>query len=208
VKQWTPLVKSIANRYLRRLGRWYEFSDLVSVGLAQLWVASGNYDDTMGAQFGTYAYYAIYRAYEAILEYLYKNKRRDALRAVSYDEAYEDGAPVREIPAPDLSPYDALDLRRDVRAMEQALRALRPNDRRIILGRFMEGEKLGELATELGVTKQRALQIEQRALRRLRRELAPVLSDREGGGPPLSCKQANIGKQRATGKVASGPRIP
>jgi RNA polymerase sigma factor for flagellar operon FliA len=59
VEQHLPLVQSIAGKLKRTLGRTIEFEDLMAYGTKGLLEAAERFDPTLGASFGTFAYYRV-----------------------------------------------------------------------------------------------------------------------------------------------------
>jgi RNA polymerase sigma factor for flagellar operon FliA len=70
VVQYAPLVKRIAYHLMARLPASVQVDDLIQVGMIGLLDAAGNYDDTQGAQFETYA---VQRIRGAMLDELRQN---------------------------------------------------------------------------------------------------------------------------------------
>lgn len=104
VEQWLPLVRKLAGRYMGRLGRYYEYDDLVSIGQLALWSASRTYETNHGATFGTYSFHAVHHAFEALVKRWRSNLRRGSRLEESFDETDEEGLPIRQIHSPDLTP--------------------------------------------------------------------------------------------------------
>jgi RNA polymerase sigma factor (sigma-70 family) len=210
VKQWTPLVRKIAGRYARRLLCWYEFSDLVSIGQVSLWRATRTHDPKGGANFGTYAYHAVYRSYEALIKHWRSLCRRGSARSDSLDEGYADGSPVRQVPNEERSSEEILSLRDDFTALECALAHLGPSERQVIRDRLVQDRSLQEIAQGRGVSRERIRQIEKRALQKLRDHLDDALpGEAPRARPPVSCRRATprSSGSRSTRKVARPARV-
>lgn len=212
VVQWTPLVRKIACRYMRRLARFYELEDLLSIGQQQLWYASRTFDADRGAAFGTYAYYAVFRGYEALVDYWQARRRRGAFRHVCFDEVNEAGIPTLQLPSPD-APVDSLmDGALERRMLDLALLCLRPREAQIVHWRFMEDRSLADIATDLGLTRERIRQLEAKSLVKLRTELKKVLPDRIAASGPVSCYLAtpnlDAREERIRGRGGRAPRTP
>lgn len=76
-------------------------------------------------------------------------------------------------------------------------------------GRFVEGRALQEIAEELGVTRERIRQIEQKALKRLRKSLTLLLPDRALDSAEISsCARYGRPRRTLSGKVAPPPESP
>lgn len=59
IQQYTPYVRSIAGKIKKTLAKEIEFEDLVEYGMIGLLEAAERYDEDMGANFMTFAYYRI-----------------------------------------------------------------------------------------------------------------------------------------------------
>jgi RNA polymerase sigma factor (sigma-70 family) len=210
-------VKSVAKRYWSRLGRWYEFEDLMSEGQMALWDASKWYDGSLGlATFMTYAYRAIQRRFEALHLFWRTERRRDSLKSVSMDETYADGEPVRQFASE--APSVAEDMESEIQRARLllALGRIRPLERKIIEERFVHGRSLADIGRDHGVSRERIRQLEKSALGKLQVALRRDFPERaQGAGKPISCRESapltrrnlsqRLRRQESRRKVASDP---
>jgi len=211
VKQWTPLVKMLARSYSKHLGRWYEFDDLVAIGQEALWGCISYWREDGGAIFKTFAYHAIVHRFEAIKKYWRSNKRRGSIYSDSIEDPGE-GRPRTElsIEADD----QALDHQRALSGLRQAFGGLQPREGYVLEERFLGDRSLKEVGQALGVSRERARQLERRGLQKLRRSLMEIIPELRDA-PPVSSgararsrTDAEVGRcnqQRARRKVALGP---
>ncbi len=164
-------VVSIAKRY-RHSG--LSLGDLVNEGNLGLLRAAARYDETRGVRFVSYAAWWVRQAIiQAILA------SRDppgpgGKARVSIDEPLGAGLPLREVlPDERSEPPERRILDSDLRdAIDSSLTDLPEREERVLRLYFgLDGGRplaLGELGEHLGVTRERARQIKERALSRLR----------------------------------------
>ncbi|MEX0678751.1 MAG: sigma-70 family RNA polymerase sigma factor [Pirellulales bacterium] len=159
------LVVSIMKRYVTENDGTFE---LISEGNVSLMRAVEKFDYTRGFRFSTYASWAIQK--NNAREFANQIKRRIRFQT-SHDEALAD------CPQEHFDPLHAERAQQE-RAVRVAkvLARLNTRDRQIIEGRFglagnQEAKTLKEVGAEMGVSKERVRQLEQRAMERLR-ELA------------------------------------
>jgi RNA polymerase primary sigma factor len=154
------LVLSVVKKY-RRPGE--DIADLVSDGNLSLLRAAVRFDFARGFRFSTYATRAIMN------DCVVRIRRQAAghLRIVTYGpELFRSVADQREG-----EPSDLALRQRSNELLRSLLGHLNKRERTIIDGRFGFTDKkrtLGELGTQLGISKERVRQIEIRALRKLR----------------------------------------
>ncbi len=216
VEQWLPLVRKMAGRFMSRLGRYYEYEDLVSIGQLALWKASGTYFTNQGATFGTYSYHAVAHAFGGLIDRYRTRIRSGSRREESLDEVDDDGeATSRQLTAPELLPDALLEGAHDCQALLVSLEILSPRYRQVLAARFVEERSLEEIAFDLGVTRERVRQLELKALTKLRKNLARALPERAAtaGARPVSSTQATPRGYRPSrhvppGKVAPPPESP
>jgi len=166
-----PLVISIAKQY-RDFG--VPFWDLVQEGNFALLRAANGYDYRRGFKFSTYATSSITKAIYRELQ-----KSNKANRIFSLDKALSDGSYLEHMDLiPDSKaclPEKSSELARaeNTECIEHLVNQLSPNEKYVISSRFLGEEKktLYKIGEELGMSKERVRQIQNRALRRLR---APV----------------------------------
>lgn len=140
-----PLVKSLAGKYYRY---GVEFDDLVQEGMLGVLEARKNFNSGKRTKFSTYAVFWIKKK---MLEYLNKEKRV-SLNAVEIDEAIE-------IPGTNDQPsINPIDFPKDMPEIEK----------RVLKYIYEEKKSLKAIAEMLGMRRERARQINFKALRRLK----------------------------------------
>lgn len=191
VEQLLPLVRSIARMVSHTLPPMVELDDLVHDGVLGLLECARRFDPARGVDFRTYA---AYRIRGAILDGLRARDPlprgiRRALKAASRHAADGAAAPARLSGAPPVVtqlvslddagslPEDgaepeerllALELRQTLR---RAVDALAPRDQEVLTFRFSRGWRLREVAAHYGISITRVAEVQDRAIRRLRRAL-------------------------------------
>jgi len=185
-----PLVSTIARTMRHGLPSVVELGDLIHDGVVGLLESRRRFDPSRGVDFRTYA---AYRIRGAILDGLrardpLPRSMRRALKVTAHLEPPPGIAPVR--PAPGVrgvqlvsleeagpvaesaeQPEDVVlgqELRADV---WRAVGALGARDREIIRLRFLRGWRLREVAAHYGISITRVAELQERAVRRLRRAL-------------------------------------
>jgi RNA polymerase sigma factor (sigma-70 family) len=152
-ERYLPLAYSIAGQYSQR---GVDLDDLRSAGLTGLVLATKKFDPERGS-FGTYAKYWIKGQ---ILE-LFKPKadalnRASSLDAPRWTEEDKDGNSKLDLVIDDAPPIATL----DVSALSERERG--------IFGARIEGRTLDEIGSDLGVSRERARQLNERAIEKVR----------------------------------------
>lgn len=154
------------NTTLVRRGRGdVDIDDLVAVGLQGLDAAITKFDTHRGIRFSTYAYSAI-KVY-MIRVVSPKNKQAQFNGSANADGTTE------------YTSIDAVDTRVEapagrrqhaetIAAMREALASLSPRSQQIIVDRFLHARTLDDAGTRAGITKERARQVQNKALQELR----------------------------------------
>jgi len=192
VEQLLPLVRSIARMVSHTLPPVVELDDLVHDGVLGLLDCARRFDPGRGVDFRTYA---AYRIRGAILDGLRARDPlprgiRRALKAASRHAA--DGAAAGQVrlsgtppvvtqlvslddagslPEDGAEPEErllALEFRQTLR---RAVGALAARDREVLTFRFRRGWRLREVAAHYGISITRVAEVQDRAIRRLRRAL-------------------------------------
>jgi RNA polymerase primary sigma factor/RNA polymerase sigma factor len=176
LKQWKPLVLSMAKRFQARLCAAHDLSDIVAIGMAALWAGALSFDASLGISFGTYGGRCVLNAYLREVKSQNTTRRRVAYYSKrSLDETREDDSPVLVARSEALDAEAQLLKNIDDRALEEALSALaaeQPRLERLIRRKFWKGDTLKDIGDEFGVSRERARQLETKALRMLRGEMA------------------------------------
>jgi len=167
--QYAALVRKIVNSFARdyRLrGAGVDYDDLHSLALAALWRASEQYDPEQG-ELGAYARATIRLALSLELQ---RAQRRVDTRATRLDDADLDGWS----PAALVEQARQAEAAHEARELEHALDVISqlPEQSQWVLRCRMDGQTHREIANRLGVSHQRAQQIDSRALAAIRQGMA------------------------------------
>jgi RNA polymerase sigma factor (sigma-70 family) len=146
------LVRIIAGKYARY---GVPYDDLVQEGMIGLWEAQKRYDPEKGASLATYAGFWIKKR---ILQFMDRESRELASTSLPR-QVMDELADLREEPASESLPESMFP--RDMPAVEQ----------RILRLQFEDSRSLGEVARELGKSREWVRQRRQMALRRLRKSM-------------------------------------
>ena len=216
-----PLVDAIARRLSRRLPPTVEMSELVNDGVVGLIRALGRYDPARGVGFASYAQHRIrgamldgLRARDPLPRTVRRvQKSLDAdseglapqagVQLVDLDSAMS--VPADEGQGPEEAAVEA-DLRRRVL---DGLALLPPRDRQVLLWRYVLGRTLRETSLHVALSATRTIEIQERALQRLRRHLEgqPMFVDRRRRSERLAT-QTDSSRQEAEGHGANRPGTP
>jgi len=152
IEEHIGLVKSVAGKYAVY---GVSFDDLVQEGLMGLFEAKKNYDPGKGAKFSTYATYHIKGN---ILKYLQKEKK---IPVIDADISESEEIIFREKSGK--YEYDS-----ETRCNAGIPEDFPEKEKQVLYMLFYEHKTLKEIAENLGFTRERARQLKQKALRRLR----------------------------------------
>jgi len=156
---FTKLARSIASQFSSTIN---PIDELMSESQEVILRALTKFDPDRGFRFSTYLTHAIRRH---LLRFL-QRRQRDRQRTFEATDA----SALPETKRWTLAYEQRMD--RNVRDVEQLLQELKPRDRYVVRSRFgwgreFEPRTLQEIAAELGVTRERVRQLEQRALKQL-----------------------------------------
>lgn len=178
VAQYRPLVFKIAGSWIRSLGHWVEFEDLVAIGMEALLHAVRSYSPKHETTLITYAYHVIDNRFGKELKHWRRKKRAMSGFSLKFDHAQDDddeadGFVVGKIILPSEEPSaEALVISYQERErIADLIKALPEKMQCVLHSRFIHDEILQQTGDRLGVTRERARQIEAAALRRLRKVL-------------------------------------
>ena len=181
IHEHMPLVKTIANRFLRRLPSSVAQEDLLGAG------ALGLIDSVTrrrGNDEGSFACYTRIRIRGAIFDELRSNdwlprRSRSAkprqcvgepppVAMIHFDDlpAKADRTPAER--SPENNPHEALSRKRIADLLKQELDLLPPRDRLVLHLHYFKGMRLKEIGRLLGVSEARISQIHHRALQQLK----------------------------------------
>jgi RNA polymerase primary sigma factor len=180
--QHLGLVWSIAKRFRWAIGGALDLDDLVQAGALGLMRALRTYDAERGVTMATYAVPWIRRF---IVRTIANQRRTVRVPVHEQTRRWRCGAPAQlnavSLDAP-VHPASASTLGDALRSEDEnpsarvdaqrALLRLDERARRVLVARFFNDETLEEAGASLGVTRERARQLEAEALRKLRRTLA------------------------------------
>jgi RNA polymerase sigma factor for flagellar operon FliA len=213
-----PLVDAIARRLSRRLPPTVEMSELVNDGVVGLIRALRRFNPGRGVGFASYAHHRIrgamldgLRARDPLprtVRRVQKSLAADSdglapqmgIQIVDLDAAL--GVPADESEGPEETAVEA-DLRRRVL---DGLALLPSRDRQVLLWRYVLGRTLRDTSEHVALSPTRTIEIQERALARLRRYLEgqPMLLDRRRRSGPVS-SPAGVEWQEEGRAVAKRP---
>ncbi|MBI3998143.1 MAG: sigma-70 family RNA polymerase sigma factor [Armatimonadetes bacterium] len=219
VVTYLPLVEVVARTLSRGLPSTVELDELINDGVIGLIDALRRYDPTRGVCFSTYASHRIrgaildgLRARDPVPRSIRRalKARCDSCRAqarggiqfLDLDEALM-------VPEDESQGPEALALQADLlRHVRRGLQALPPRDREVLAMRMIRGMPLREVAARLGLSITRIVEIQTRALVRLRRFLAgePMVRSRRRGALCATATRAVKWQERMT-PIPNGPWV-
>jgi RNA polymerase sigma factor for flagellar operon FliA len=205
-ERFLPLVAAIARRLSRRLPPTVEMSDLVNDGVIGLIRALERYEPGRGVGFAAYAHHRIrgamldgLRARDPLPRTVRRAQKglgadpdgiapHAGIQFVDLDHAL--GVPADDSEGPEETAVEA-DLRRRVL---DGLALLPPRDRQVLMWRYVLGRTLRDAAAHVALSATRTIEVQERALERLRRYLdgQPMLLDRRRRSMRTS-PPANVG---------------
>jgi len=150
IKDYIPLVKSIAQKYIKY---GVPFDDLVQEGLIGLLEAKKRFKENKDTKFSTYAHYWIKKKILQALDMELKT----SLSTTSLDENIDIAQDLEEKPKPE-KPPTKINLPKGFPEIEAKVLRLF----------FDQGKSLKEIAEVLEIPRERARQLKQRGLRRLK----------------------------------------
>jgi RNA polymerase sigma factor (sigma-70 family) len=158
VDAYTPMVRRVAERLKTFLPPCFELDDLIQTGLMALLRAAPRYrpQDHGGAPFGPYARKV---ARGAMLDSIRGRHYRDAT-------ALPIGAGIDVAERPSID--EAIDRRRELARVDDAIEYLEPRRRSIIRAWYREGATLETASAEVGLSKSHTHELAHDALARLR----------------------------------------
>lgn len=170
------LVFAIAKRYAKP--NTDEFDEFVSIGNAALVRAVDLFDPTRGLRFSTYAYKAIQRSIFGFYRQEQKRRGRVISDEVSFAEIVEgdDADEVREL-------RRAMEIKKDATRLMKRLDA---RDRKIVMSRFginrrESGLAFRKIASEIGISTTRTVQLFHRSIERMRKNAVEMKLEQRFG---------------------------
>lgn len=177
VDKYLPTVYHAVGKRLKVMPWHEEYDDLVSAGMEALAKSAAHFRPEEGFKFHTYVSHAVWRA--VCRESALVARRGFVHVPLRYREGSSYGFP--NVPQPtslDVIDDDVLHdhpmndseerLSNAKMTLEQLLPALPPRWRWVLERRYLDSWTLDEVAAHLGVTRERARQIQHRALKKLR----------------------------------------
>jgi RNA polymerase sigma factor for flagellar operon FliA len=150
------LVRRIARRLWRRLGKRVHLRDLEGHGFDGLLSAAARYQHDRGATFATFAAYRI------------RGAMLDGVRAARVLAARESLEVVALVPAEEPGADDRLARLQAQRRLERAVTRLRGRERHFVHRVYFDGADITSAGAELGISKSWASRLHARTVRRLR----------------------------------------
>ncbi|MEO0115793.1 MAG: sigma-70 family RNA polymerase sigma factor [candidate division WOR-3 bacterium] len=149
IKEYIPLVKSIAQKYIKY---GVPLDDLVQEGLIGLLEAKKRFKENKDTKFSTYAHYWVKKRILQALDLELKT----SLSKMSLDENIDIAKDLEEPVVK--KPWSKIDLPKD----------FPKNEARVLRLFFDQGKNLKEIAEILKISRERARQLKQKGLRRLK----------------------------------------
>lgn len=170
--QYRPLVRKWARYYYPQLRDHYSLDDLIAEGTVAVWRSTSTWSPDVGATFGQYARAGIKRALRSMVMRTARRRRLGPMIVVNAEgeEALDEVA--ASTPSPDQNLAD-LATKKVVRTVLAKLPLMH---RLVLRTRFFDGKTLDETGQLLGVTRERARQIESQALRSIRKRNEKLLA--------------------------------
>lgn len=166
IAQYLPLARSYARRFAGEL-IGHTFDDLLSIAMEALWRATERWVPERGANFVTFAGHVITHAFWNEAKKA-RRQRRIPLRAFVSTSRDEDEEMPLHLVSSEPGPDELLEAR-CAPVLDAALRSLKRREREVITGLYYADQTFAEVGEQLGFTRQRAQQIESKALERMRR---------------------------------------
>lgn len=164
IAAYMPLVRSRARSYFRgRLAANRTIEDLVAIGMEALWEATQRWREDGGMKFGPYARRLIDRALLNERISLYTASRN----GFTFSLTSSDDDEQMDVESPGPTPETEV-AATEIRGM---VRSLPPLMRRIVEGRYFQGESFDDVGAVLGFSRQYAHQLESDALHTLKQML-------------------------------------
>ena len=181
VEALIPYVRSIARQIYRHLPPWLGCEDLVQVGVLGLYSAMRKYDPARNVSFRLFA---AFRVRGAILDYLREQDilSRDARRRLKQSQA--EAPSNTDVRLDDLQADKALDplalaeLSESRSQIAEAMKSLRPNQRRVLELYYFGDLTMREIKNHLNVNESRVSQIHKAAIHKLRGVMASSVTAR------------------------------
>jgi RNA polymerase sigma factor (sigma-70 family) len=175
IAQYLPLVRHRARLFARGwVGRSLHVDDLVQIGMTAVWRATQNYDATRGASFGTYvARVVLYAMMKEKKHYARSNRAgvTVSLSAPLSSAADDDNDLTMDLPSREPGALDQASMAESAKAIQLAMSQIDERLRDIIERRFWWEQDLVEIGKDLGVTRERARQLQEDAFVQLRQRL-------------------------------------
>jgi RNA polymerase sigma factor (sigma-70 family) len=176
-----PLAKSVARKFVRRVGGMLDFEDLFSIAMTAMWEAAPLYDATRGPTFGQYAVSCMWSELRRQQLFVWRKSRRAWLEQNSIHQQDDDDRGI-ELPSRDPSQFALVSEKEISRELRRAVASLPRRQRAAIESLYWEEQTLVEAGDAAGVTKQAMEQRRNKALSLLAKGLETLHDDREGGG--------------------------
>lgn len=170
IAQYLPLASSFARRYAGAL-RSYTFDDLLAIAMEALWRATESWVAERGASFVTYAGHCITHAFWLEIKRV-RAQRRIPVRQLQSTSPLTADDGFADLPSDAKTPEEILSERAVKGTVTSLMRGLDTRRKLVIRRRYQAGATLEQIGAELGVTRERARQLEVEALGKMRRVLA------------------------------------
>lgn len=173
LEQFGPLVRNLVGSYHRTYRDVANYDDCYSLGVQGLWEAFDSYDPEEGAAFFSWAYRLVLHRLDTGLRLYWRRSKRFGARLVVSTEMVDADGESYTLEGIDPTPLaaDALSERESHQETYAALSVLSGRERAVLELRFFGDLTLDEVGQRLGFSRERARQLEERSLRKLRTRL-------------------------------------
>jgi RNA polymerase sigma factor (sigma-70 family) len=172
--EFLPDVRRQAKRWRQACAGLMDYDDLVAIGTVALWCAIESYSSERGA-FPNFARSCVRHAMETCKESCRVQRRRVPAGSQSLDD--ESGTEHFRVRSTTPQPDDLVAHHRTATELRNAAASLEPSERLVLDRRFHDEATCDEVGAELGVSRQRAHQIERAALRKVKKRLRLTASE-------------------------------
>jgi RNA polymerase sigma factor (sigma-70 family) len=181
IRQYMPMIRRFAGKYVNATARWADFDDLISFGMIAVAKAAETYDPSRGASFSTHVFNNIRAKLgeERRRASLSRRGLRERHLSVHSTDPDNDGYDLAcSSPRPD----DLAILSDRAQAIRTALNGLTVKQRQVLLRRFYADETFEEIGDATGRSKQAIQKLESYAIDILRGRTSVLAHGPSTGG--------------------------
>jgi RNA polymerase sigma factor (sigma-70 family) len=167
------MVTKMADRYARAF-RMVDRDDLIQEGMVALLAAARNYDRNRGASLSTYAWPRVkqsMRRHIGLNPLTHKLEPKDRHMRLDVPFRQDDDRTLLDVLGTSATQEESRMATENRKAIIDALDCLNEKERAAVVGRFFDERVMADIASDLGLTRQRVEQLEKVALGKLRARL-------------------------------------